>query len=278
MSQSRSSAEVTAESYYDSSDADNFYERIWGGEDIHIGLYDEAGISISDASQKTVELMASQLDGITEDTHIMDMGSGYGGAARFLARKFGCKITCLNVSERQNERNRMLNEQQDLDDKIVVLHGSFENVPHQNDAIDIVWSQDSFLHSGQRRRVLEEIERVLRPNGELIFTDPMQTDDCPDGVLQPVYDRLELESLASPGFYRENLTMLGFEEVQYMDMTHQLRTHYDTVREELQSQQDQLSDNIDSDYVTRMLAGLKNWVEAADSGYLAWSVLHFRKK
>ena len=27
--------------YYDSEDAFNFYEEIWGGENIHIGLYDE---------------------------------------------------------------------------------------------------------------------------------------------------------------------------------------------------------------------------------------------
>ena len=30
----------TARDYYNSSDADRFYATIWGGEDIHIGLYD----------------------------------------------------------------------------------------------------------------------------------------------------------------------------------------------------------------------------------------------
>ncbi|MBD3647618.1 MAG: methyltransferase domain-containing protein [Pseudomonadales bacterium] len=278
MSPSKANAERVAESYYDSSDADNFYEKIWGGEDIHIGLYDEDGISIRDASHKTVELMTSKLEGINEDTHVMDLGAGYGGAARFLAKKFGCKVTCLNVSERQNERNRRLNEQQDLDDKIVVLHGSFEEIPHQKDKIDVIWSQDSFLHSGQRRKVLEEVDRVLRPGGELIFTDPMQADDCPEGVLQPVYDRLELQSLGSFAFYRQHLGELGFEEVECQELTHQLRNHYDTVRKELASRHKQLTDEIGTDYVERMLTGLKNWVEAADKGYLAWGILHFRKQ
>jgi ubiquinone/menaquinone biosynthesis C-methylase UbiE len=44
---------------------------------------------------------------------------------------------------------------------------------------------------------MTEVDRVLKPGGELVFTDPMQADDCPDGVLQPVLDRIHLESLGS---------------------------------------------------------------------------------
>ena len=40
MSSEYSSAVSTAREYYNSEDADNFYFAIWGGEDIHIGLYD----------------------------------------------------------------------------------------------------------------------------------------------------------------------------------------------------------------------------------------------
>ena len=32
-------ADSVAATYYDSQDADQFYEQVWGGEDIHIGLY-----------------------------------------------------------------------------------------------------------------------------------------------------------------------------------------------------------------------------------------------
>ena len=56
----RTGAEQVAETYYDSTDADAFYERVWGGEDIHIGLY-EPDTSIFEASRKTVETMAQAL-------------------------------------------------------------------------------------------------------------------------------------------------------------------------------------------------------------------------
>ena len=49
-----------AEEYYDSGDADKFYFDVWGGEDIHIGLYDGTD-DIKEASRRTVERMASKL-------------------------------------------------------------------------------------------------------------------------------------------------------------------------------------------------------------------------
>jgi SAM-dependent methyltransferase len=273
----RSAAEAVAETYYDSDDADNFYERVWGGEDIHIGIYDEPGISIRQASHKTVALMASRLENVDAATRVIDLGAGYGGSARYLARAFGCKVACLNVSERQNERNRMLNRTEGLADKVTVVHGSFEDIPERDASVDLVWSQDAFLHSGKRRKVLQEVARILKPGGELIFTDPMRADDCPDGVLQPVYDRLELDSIGSFAWYRAELGKLGFTEVGCTPMVSHLRSHYDRVGKELASRRKDLAGHISEEYLERMLTGLRNWVKAADKGWLAWGILHFRK-
>lgn len=276
MQSDRSEAEVIAETYYDSSDADNFYETVWGGEDIHIGLYGP-GLSIFEASRKTVEAMKNELSNIDQNSKVLDLGSGYGGSARYLAGETGCHVTCLNLSEVQNERNRQLNQEQELDENITVLHGSFESIPCEDTEFDVVWSQDAFLHSDRREVVLREIDRVLKTGGELIFTDPMQADDCPEGVLQPVYDRLNLDSLASFQFYRNELRALGFTEVKVIELTSQLRNHYATVKKSLQSRYSELVTTISTDYMDRMLTGLDNWVSAADNGYLAWGILHFKK-
>jgi sarcosine/dimethylglycine N-methyltransferase len=118
---------------------------------------------------------------------------------------------------------------------------------------------------------------VLVPGGHFVFTDPMQTDDCPPDVLQPVLDRIHLDSLASPGFYRKNLAGLGFEEVEFNVMTDQLRNHYDTVRKELGARREEMVERCGLDYVTQMLAGLDHWVNGADRGHLTWGIFHFQK-
>lgn len=277
MENNLSQAEVQAESYYDSSDADHFYETVWGGEDIHIGLYDGSN-TISEASRKTVEAMAGELLNLNQNSRIIDLGAGYGGSARYLHKLAGCNVTCLNISEVQNQRNRQLTKEQGMTGSIDVLHGSFEEIPCEDGSMDVVWSQDSFLHSNRRDKVISEIARILAPGGELIFTDPMQADDCPEGVLQPVHDRLNLDSMGSFAYYRKALAAHDIEEVNITDLTDQLRNHYFNVKTELESRYDVLVETISKEYMDKMILGLENWVDAADKGYLAWGIAHFRKK
>ncbi len=275
MSAASASVVDIAEKYYDSSDADEFYRRIWGGEDIHIGLYEAEQQPVRDASRRTVQTMAEHL-ALSPDSHVLDIGAGYGGAARYLAARFGCQVTCVNLSETQNERNRQLCAAADLDDRVAVVHGNFEALPLHDKSFDAVWSQDAILHSGDRPRVLDEVNRVLKPGGEFIFTDPMQADDCPDGVLGPVLDRIHLDSLGSIAFYRDQLTRRGMTEIEVLDLTEHLGRHYSRVREELSAHYDDVVNHVSKAYVDRMLAGLEHWVTAQRNGYLAWGILHFR--
>jgi SAM-dependent methyltransferase len=266
-----------AEEYYDGDDADTFYSMIWGGEDLHIGIYENTE-DIHDASAETVDRMAALLPNLGEGTNVLDIGSGYGGAMRRVVGRFGNKATCLNLSEIQNDTNRDKTRQAGLNDNIRVIHGVFEDIPEENATFDVVWSQDAILHSDQRDRVLAEVFRVLKPGGSFVFTDPMQADDVPDGVLQPVYDRLQLNSLGSLQFYREAAVAIGFKVVSQIDMTDQLRTHYDRVREDLVANYDGVRDNgASAEYLDKMVVGLENWVCAADAGYLCWGIQLFRK-
>jgi len=276
MTSGYSSTVETARTYYNSDDADNFYATIWGGEDIHIGLYEKADDSIFDASHRTVQKIASLLT-LNESTRVLDIGAGYGGTARYLAKTSGCHVDCLNLSEIQNQRNRELNEKLGLADKLRVIDGNFEAIPSEAQQYDVVLSQDAILHSGNRRKVLEEVARVLKPGGEFIFTDPMQSDDCPAGVLQPVLDRIHLDSMGSIGFYTQSAEKLGFEKIQVIEMTEQLVNHYSHVLQEVEASNDEILKVCSQDYIDRMKVGLNHWIESGKKGYLAWGILHFRK-
>ncbi len=265
------------ENYYDSDDADAFYSNIWGGEDLHIGLYDDTK-DIRTASDTTIDRMAQALPAIDNSTRILDIGSGYGGAMRRVVKQYGCQATCLNLSDVQNDTNRHKIRLAGLADDIRVVHGVFENIPEPDGSYDVVWSQDAILHSDQRGQVLGEVWRVLKPGGHFVFTDPCQADDVPDGVLQPVYDRLQLNSLGSFRFYREAAEALGFEVLRQDEGLVHLRTHYDRVREDLIAHYDKLTENGASKaYLDKMIVGLENWVKAADAGHLAWGIQLMRK-
>ncbi|MGH3095587.1 MAG: methyltransferase domain-containing protein [Streptosporangiales bacterium] len=270
-----STAVHTARDYYNSEDADNFYATVWGGEDIHVGTYESATEDIFSASRRTVERMASNVR-LTPDTRVLDIGAGFGGAARYLAATHGCQVTCLNLSEVENERNRAMNHEQGLADLVDVTDGSFESLPYQDNAFDVVWSQDAFLHSGDRERVLEEATRVLKPGGHLIFTDPMATDGCPREHLAPILQRINLDTMATPGFYRRELARLGMTSIEFDDSSEQLPQHYQRVLEETEQHDAELEGKVSDDYRTRMKTGLRNWVEGGRAGNLAWGIFHAR--
>jgi sarcosine/dimethylglycine N-methyltransferase len=125
--------------------------------------------------------------------------------------------------------------------------------------------------------VIGEAARVLRGGGDFVFTDPMQADDCPAGVLQPVLDRIHLESLGSPGFYRRAAAGHGLRELEILPLTANLVTHYRRVGEGLERRAPELGGWVSEAYVERMLTGLRNWVDAGRKGYLAWGILRFER-
>lgn len=274
----------TTKQYYDSEDADNFYYKLWGGEDLHVGVYDERKDTVDavrEASIRAVEKMIGLLQKatkVTAETKVLDIGSGYGGTARYFAKHCGCHVDCLNLSDKENERNRQKNKEQRLEDKVSVYGGNFEELPFSDGVYDVVICEDSLLHSANKQKVLEEVKRVLKNGGHFIFTDPMQADEVPEGVLDPVLQRIHLDSMGSIKKYREIAKLLGLKEVQVVELPEQIPRHYGSVRSVLQKNYESLKGSISTDYMDRMLTGLGHWVEKGEQGHLNWGYLHFQKQ
>lgn len=277
-----SNAAATAASYYDSTDADHFYADIWGGEDIHIGLYSEPNEAIAAASRRTVDTLIELigrdvLDDDQAERLVVDLGSGYGGAARRLCERPNLRVEAINISSVENDRHRLLNREAGSDQKITVHNASFESVPLADGCADVIWSQDAILHSGDRQTVMREASRLLKPGGVMVMTDPMAADGVPSESLSAILNRIHLQDLGSPERYRIWAEAAGLERTHWDEQTPMLIRHYSRVREELKQRREQLTRRISADYLERMDAGLGHWVEGGESGRLCWGLMRFRK-
>ncbi|MDX2258338.1 MAG: methyltransferase domain-containing protein [Hyphomicrobiaceae bacterium] len=270
-----SPAAETARAYYNSADADAFYAAIWGGEDIHIGIYDTPQDDIAAASRRTVAALASLAPALTASRHVLDIGAGFGGAARYLASRFGCRVTALNLSERENERNRALTDAQGLAGLVSVIDGAFEDIPLATASVDLVWSQDALLHSADRNGVFAEVARVLRPGGAFVLTDIMDSGRCDAASLAPVLARIYLADLGSLAAYQAMGEASGLVLTEWRDMREQLPRHYAKVAAELARRRGELAGQISDAYMDRMLAGLAAWIEAGERGCLDWGLMRF---
>ncbi|MFF1379742.1 SAM-dependent methyltransferase [Streptomyces sp. NPDC058308] len=272
-----------ARAYYDTDDIDAFYAHTWGGEDIHVGVYEDevyadgqAGIAA--AAGRTVARMAAKAgDGLGPGTSVLDLGSGFGGAARRLAGEFGCRVVALNISEVQNTRHRELNARRGLDDRIEVVSGSFQDIPAPDASFEVVWSQEALCHSGDRPGVLREARRVLKPGGRLVFTDIMIAEGAPGDVLRSVAERLRLTDFATPGFYEEHLRSLGFTDVGFEDLSDHIETHYRHLAEAVRTPSPGLVDGVSSAYIDQLRTNLPQMAAACRDGHVRWGIFHGRR-
>lgn len=77
-------------------------------------IYNPPGDSIAEASHRTMKRICAKLSGVDEGARVLDIGSGYAGTARHLARTYGGHVTGSSISEVENERHRRMNEEQGL--------------------------------------------------------------------------------------------------------------------------------------------------------------------
>ena len=110
-----------------------------------------------------------------------------------------------------------------------------------------------------------------------IFTDLMQTFDCPKSILKPVLDRIHLDSLGSFGFYVEQARKLGVKKTEVQDLSEHLTTHYQRVMEETQDRYNEMVETCGKEYIDTMIKGLKHWVEAGKNDHLSWGIIHMNK-
>ena len=66
--------------YFNSKDIDLFYQKV-SGEHTHCGIFKHPDEDLHIDKKRTTEYMASLLE-IDSKSHLLDLGSGYGGAAR----------------------------------------------------------------------------------------------------------------------------------------------------------------------------------------------------
>ncbi|MEL7039147.1 MAG: methyltransferase domain-containing protein [Cyanobacteria bacterium J06592_8] len=275
MNNQYSEAAQIAQTFYDSLEIDRIYTMIWGGEHIHFGIYLEPDDSISEASQRIVKMMATMLQKIDRNCQVIDLGAGYGGSARYLAKNYGCFVSCLNLSELQNQRNRELNQTQNLSDRIEVKQGIFENIPDDDRSFDIVWSQDAMIHSGNRRQVLQEIRRILKPGGELIFTDTLRNHNCSPEKLRPAFNRLQIKDAGSFHFYQSTLQELGFVEIQVIDLSQHVSTHYIRFRDDILKRYEEILEQTSKEAIDKTLKSIEPWIDFYQKGDMQWGLFHY---
>ena len=263
--------------YYNSSDTDTYYRKIWGGESIHVGIFDEPGIGIREAARRAVTYIADRLDTLSSDSTVIDLGAGFGGPIRQLVTDYSCSGIALNASALELEAMAKTNAAKGLAGKITPLEGNYEDIPMEDAQVDIAWSQEAFLHCGDRAQLMREVFRILKPGGEFVFADPMATPSAPAEVLQPMLERANLVSFGTVEGYLADAKAAGFIDRGYEDRTEDFLTNYRTIVAETRGRHDELKQEISEAFLEKISNGMQYWVDGDEAGHMVWGSFHFVK-
>ena len=125
----------------------------------------------------TAEL--GKLAGVTAGMSVLDVGSGVGGPARFLAATRGCQVTGVDLSEPFVDAARYLTERTGQGGQVSFETASALELPFDAGRFDVVLLQHVAMNISDRTRLYHEIRRVLKSGGMFAIFDVVLNDGEP---------------------------------------------------------------------------------------------------
>ena len=155
-----------------------------------------------------------------EQAHVLEVGSGSGGPAVYLASARGCRVTGVDINEHGIRNGERLASVQGVADRVTFRAvDAGKPLPFADASFDAVLSNDAMCHIPNRLDVLSDWHRVLRPGGRMLFTDAMVVTGLLSNEELAVRSSIGWYLFVPPGENERLIERAGFTLLSSEDMT-----------------------------------------------------------
>ena len=162
--------------------------------------------------EATVEI-ASLLE-IGDTEHILDIGSGIGGPARYFAHRFGCQVTGIDLTAEFCDVARTLTRLLGLETRVKFELGNALAMPFANGSFDGAYSMNVSMNIADKGGFYREIHRVLKSGAWLMLSEIAKGAGGDPEYPTPWAFSAHTSFLSTPEETQNGLGEAGFDVVQ----------------------------------------------------------------
>jgi len=144
-------------------------------------------------------------------THVLDVGCGIGGASRFLAEQYGCRVTGIDITSDFIRVAEALARRIGLGERVTYRRASALALPFEPGAFDGAYMMHVGMNIADKPKLFAEVRRVLKGGGVFGVYDVVHTGNGELGFPLPCALTPDISFVAGLPDYRQALAAAGFE-------------------------------------------------------------------
>lgn len=206
--------------YYDLSESQyRFFWNLNKSRSLHYGYWDASTKNFHEALLN-INIILSKKAKITKEEIVLDAGCGIGGSSIWLAKKMGCKVTGISLSEKQVNTAKALAVKEGVEQLANFYSKDFTHTEFADESFDIVWAIESVCHANDKSAFLKEAFRILKKGGRLIMADFFKKENLQGKDAEQIQQWAHgwaVEDFSAREEFEKQLSQTGFSNVQIED-------------------------------------------------------------
>ena len=102
---------------------------------------------------------------IDKGKYVLDVGCGVGATPCYLAKKYGCRVVGVDISERMIDRANERAKREGVEHRVEFRVADAQNLPFEDALFDVVIGESVTSFVKDKERAVSEYVRVMKPGG-----------------------------------------------------------------------------------------------------------------